>query len=84
MSQPERILIIKLSALGNVVLSLGPFAAIRAHHPGAEIAVLTTPPYAGWLSRAPWFDRTISGGRPAWWDIAGYLRLRHVLRTMTD
>ena len=80
MSQPERVLIIKLSALGNIVLSLGPFAAIRAHHPGAEIAVLTTPPYAGWLSRAPWFDRTISGGRPAWWDIAGMLRLRRVLR----
>ena len=29
MNQPERILIIKLSALGNVILSLGPFAAIR-------------------------------------------------------
>ncbi|MEI7710096.1 MAG: ADP-heptose--LPS heptosyltransferase, partial [Rhodospirillales bacterium] len=80
MSQLERILIIKLSALGNVVLSLGPFAAIRAHHPGAEIAVLTTPPYADWLSRAPWFDRTISGGRPAWWDIAGTLHLRQMLR----
>ncbi len=80
MSQSERILIVKLSALGNVVLSLGPFAAIRAHHPGAEITVLTTPPYAGWLSLAPWFDRTIADGRPPWWDIAATLRLRRVLR----
>ena len=28
----ERILVIKLGALGNVVLSLGPFAAIRQRH----------------------------------------------------
>lgn len=80
MSQPERILIIKLSALGNAILSLGPFAAIRAHHPGAEITVLTTPPYAGWLARAPWFDHMIGDGRPAWWDILGMLRLRATLR----
>jgi ADP-heptose:LPS heptosyltransferase len=80
LSQSERILIVKLSALGNVILSLGPFAAIRAHHPGAEIAVLTTPPYAGWLARAPWFDRTIADGRPAWWNIAGMLKLRTALR----
>lgn len=80
MSQPERILIIKLSALGNVILSLGPFAAIRAHHPGAEITVLTTPPYAAWLSSAPWFDHVIANGRPAWWDFAGMLRLRAALR----
>ena len=71
---------IKLSALGNVILSLGPFAAIRAHHPNADITVLTTPPYAGWLARAPWFDRVIGDGRPAWWDAAGMLRLRATLR----
>ena len=81
MNQPERILIIKLSALGNVILSLGPFAAIRAHHPGAEITVLTTPPYAGWLARAPWFDRAIANGRPAWWDLLGLLALRDTLRS---
>lgn len=80
MDQPERILIIKLSALGNVILSLGPFAAIRARHPGAEITVLTTPPYAGWLASAPWFDHVIANGRPAWWDLSGTLRLRAALR----
>ncbi len=80
MDQPRRILIIKLSALGNVILSLGPFASIRARHPDAEITVLTTPPYAGWLAKAPWFNHVISNGRPAWWDIAGTWRLRQALR----
>jgi ADP-heptose:LPS heptosyltransferase len=81
LSQPERILIVKLSALGNAILSLGPFAAIRAHHPGAEITVLTTSPYAGWLAHAPWFDHVIADGRPAWWDVIGMLKLRATLRS---
>ena len=76
----SEILVIKLSALGNVVLSFGPFAAIRRHHPDARITVLTTAPYADWLSRAPWFDRVWAAGRPEWWDLAGLLRLRRRLR----
>jgi ADP-heptose:LPS heptosyltransferase len=70
----ENILVIKLSALGNVVLSLGPFAAIRAHHPRARITLLTTPPYAGWLARAPWFDRVWADGRPPWWALPALAR----------
>ena len=81
MDTPARILIIKLSALGNVVLSLGPFAAIRAYHPKAEITVLTTPAYAGWLASAPWFDHVIRDGRPPWWDFRGMMRLRQTLRS---
>ena len=41
-----RILIIKLGALGDFAQAFGPFAAIRAHHPAAEITLLTTPPFA--------------------------------------
>ena len=36
----ENILVIKLSALGDFVLSVGAFQAIRAHHPRAEITLL--------------------------------------------
>ena len=70
----ENILVIKLSALGNMVLSLGPFAAIRAHHPEARITLLTTPPYAGWLARAPWFDCVWADGRPPWWALPALAR----------
>ena len=38
----KRILVIKLSALGDVVIAMGAFAAIRAAHPDAHITVLTT------------------------------------------
>ena len=76
---PTRILVIKLSALGNVVLSLGPFAAIRRHHPDAEITLLTTPPYAAFLAGSPYFDRIWTDGRPRWWDLPALARLRRQL-----
>ncbi len=77
---PPRILFIRLGALGDFVLSFGPFAAVRAHHPRAEIALLTTAPFAGLARQAPWFDRVIVDARPAWYDVAGLWRLRGQLR----
>jgi ADP-heptose:LPS heptosyltransferase len=76
----SRILVIKLAALGDVVQAFGPFAAIRAHHPGARITLLTTPPFAPLLARAPWFDDIWSEGRPGWTDPAALWRLAHQLR----
>jgi ADP-heptose:LPS heptosyltransferase len=75
-----RILVIRLGAFGDFVLSFGPFAAIRAHHPDAEITLLTTAPFAGLAHAAPWFDRVVVDARPPWWNFAGLLRLRRDLR----
>jgi len=75
-----RILVIKLAALGDFVQAFGPFAAIRAHHPGAEITLLTTPPYAELARLSPWFDAVWTDGRPAWSDPAGLVRLFRRLR----
>ena len=77
--RPERILVIRLGALGNIIQSLGPFAAIRAQHPEAEITLLTLQPFAAWLRGAPYFDRVWIDERPEWWDLAGLLRLRRRL-----
>jgi ADP-heptose:LPS heptosyltransferase len=77
---PEpRILIIKLGALGNVVLAMRAFAAIRAFHSDARISLLTTAPYADWLRAAPWFDEVLVDTRPAWWNFPGVIRLRRML-----
>jgi ADP-heptose:LPS heptosyltransferase len=78
MSEPA-ILIIKLGALGNVILSLNIFAAIRAHHPDARISLLTTSAYAGWLRQAPWFDDILIDRRPEWWNVPAVFRLRRML-----
>jgi ADP-heptose:LPS heptosyltransferase len=75
-----RILVIKLAALGDFVQAFGPFAAIRAHHPDAEITLLTTPAYADLARRSPWFDAVWSEGRPSWRDPSAWLRLARRLR----
>ena len=75
-----RILVIRLSALGDFVLSFQPFAAIRAHHPHAEITLLTTRPFVELAAGSPWFDRVIVDTRPALWDLAGRRELGRSLR----
>jgi len=75
----KQILVIRLGALGDFVLSFGPFAAIRAHHPHAEITLLTTAPFAELGRRAPWFDRVLVDERPALWNFWGLWRLRRRL-----
>ena len=76
----SRILVIRLSALGDFVLSFGPFAAIRAAHSDAEITLLTTKPFAGMAKAAPWFDRVILDEKPRWWDLPALWRLSRALR----
>jgi ADP-heptose:LPS heptosyltransferase len=53
----DDILVIKLGALGDVVLSEGALRDIREHHPGQRITILTGPPYRRLLERCPWVDR---------------------------
>lgn len=75
-----RILVIKLGALGDFVQAMGPAAAIRRHHRGDEITLLTTAPYAELGRAAPYFDRVLIDPRPALLDLCGWWRLRRMLR----
>jgi ADP-heptose:LPS heptosyltransferase len=76
----ERILVIKLGALGDIVLALGPFAAIRRDHPDAHITLLTTPAFAGFLGASPYFDEIEAEERVPLWNPCAWLALRRWLR----
>lgn len=76
----ERILVIRLGALGDFVLSLGPFSAIRKHHADARITLLTTAPYAGLGRACGAFDEVWIDTRPSLWQVGGWLALRAKLR----
>ncbi len=78
MSAGARILVIKLSALGDVILAMAAFARIRAAHPDAHITLLTTPPYEDIARESPWFDEVEADGRPR--DLAGFFTLIGRLR----
>ncbi len=75
-----RILVIKLGALGDVVLAFQPFVDIRAHHAHDDITLLTTAPFAALLGASPWFDHVAIDRRAAWWNLPGVLALRRTLQ----
>jgi ADP-heptose:LPS heptosyltransferase len=76
----QRILVIKLGALGDFVQAMGPAAAIRAHHKDAEITLLTSAAFHDVAQMAPYFDRVWIDERPGNLDLAGWIRLRRRLR----
>ena len=76
---PSRILVIKLSAFGDFVLSIAAFQAIRAHHRTAGITLLTTAPFQRMAEASGCFDRVWIDRRPAWWQLGGWLDLRRRL-----
>ena len=77
---PKRILVIKLSALGDFIQALGPMAAIRRHHAGDHITLLTTRPFAGFAERTGHFDTVRIDRRAQPLDVGGWLGLRRMLR----
>ena len=78
--EAKKILVIRLGALGDFILSFGPFAAIRAAHPQAHITLLTTAPFARLGRLSPWFDAVVIDRRAPWWDIRGFIEILRKLR----
>jgi ADP-heptose:LPS heptosyltransferase len=59
-----KILVIKLSALGDFVLALAAMKKIREAHPKAHISLLTTPPFEALARASPYFNAVDTDGRP--------------------
>jgi ADP-heptose:LPS heptosyltransferase len=76
--QIKRVLVIKLSALGDFVLALAAMRRIREAHPDAHITLLTTPPFEALARLSPYVDDVESDGRPEgfaeWAALIGRLR----------
>ncbi|MEK9970984.1 MAG: glycosyltransferase family 9 protein [Ferrovibrio sp.] len=71
------ILVIKHSALGDMILALPLLRAIRRHHLGERIVVLTTAPYADLLQQSGHADEIWIDERPKFWQP---MKLRSLLR----
>lgn len=71
----SRILVIRLGALGDLVMCFAAFNAIRAAHPHAKIALLTGAAFANFARLMPWFDEVIIDPRPACWNVPAWWRL---------
>jgi ADP-heptose:LPS heptosyltransferase len=76
----DRILVIKLSALGDFVLALAAMKKIREAHPKAHITLLTTPPFEALAKSCPYFNAVDPGGRPE--GFTQWMALRKRLKAM--
>jgi ADP-heptose:LPS heptosyltransferase len=77
---PEKILIIKHGALGDVIQCEGALRDIRNAHPDAHIFALTEPAYARILDRCPWVDEVIRDPRAPRWRVDKMWTLGRTLR----
>lgn len=75
----KKVLIIKLSALGDFVLAMGGMRVVHEAHPSAQITLLTTPPFESFAKACPYFDRVETDGRPK--DAGATTRLVRRLRS---
>lgn len=76
----QSILIIKLGALGDFIQALGPMAAIRAHHKGARIVLLTSRPFIDLAEASGYVNDVWLDPRPKAWQIGTWRALRRSLR----
>ena len=67
---PKRILIIKLGALGDVMMAEGVMRCIRQHYSNAHITLMTEPLYARFMNKAPHFDEVLPYKRVPRWHFA--------------
>ena len=80
LSAAGRILVIKLGALGDFLLALGPMQAIRRYRPDAHLTLLTTKPYRTLAEASGIFDDILVDNRPGRFDLPGWFALRRDLR----
>lgn len=79
-SNYQRILVVRLGALGDLVLCTPAFQAIRAAYPRAIITLLTQPQWVDFTRTMPWFDHIMADARPDPWEIASWFDLLRRVR----
>ena len=80
MTEPtSKIIVIRLGALGDLILCGKGFQDIRRAHPDAEITLLTTAPFVPFARMMPWFDYILTDERAPLWRVGKWLELRRNL-----
>lgn len=79
----KRILIIKLSALGDIVQAEGAIRDIRNYHHNDHLVIMTTPPYRKIMERCPWVDEVFIDPRDSRWRLDKMFLLRKRLQSLS-
>ena len=75
----DKVLVIKLGALGDFVQALGPFAAIRKYHSGSCITLLTSKSFVELAYASGLFDQVCIDIKPSALAVGSWLALRRQL-----
>jgi heptosyltransferase-1 len=79
--RPARILLVRLSHLGDALHALPVYHALRERFPGAEISWIIQPEFAGFLENLPGLHGVIPynrhGGIKGWAELGSTLRRHH-------
>ncbi len=70
------ILVIKLSALGDLIQADGALRDIRENHSDDRLTVMTTPPYRRYMERCPWIDEVFIDPRASRFNVLQMVKLR--------
>jgi lipopolysaccharide heptosyltransferase I len=80
----KNLLLIKMSALGDVVMTLPALAALKKRYPGAAIDWLVEPAAAGLLAGHPYLNRVLVSPRPDLKALAAKGQFRRAKPLLTD
>ena len=80
MPSKRNLLIIKHGALGDFILSFGPFKAIRDYHLNDYIILLTSSIFSEFAKESNYFNEIIVDDRPPIWNAKKMFKLANLLR----
>ena len=80
MPSKRNLLIIKHGALGDFILSFGPFKAIRDYHLNDHIILLTNSIFKEFAEESNYFDEIIVDDRDSIWNAKKMFKLANLLR----
>lgn len=79
--EDQRILMIKIGALGDIVLATPSLRMVRKRYPSAHLALLVDRKFYKIVERCPYIDELILVDRDkSWKTLAGFLKLSHRLK----
>jgi ADP-heptose:LPS heptosyltransferase len=76
----RHILVIRYGGFGDMILSMGAFRSVRAHHAADRVSALTTSRFADLLRQSGYFDEVLIDDRLKPWQLAGWVRQARQLR----
>lgn len=81
MSNQHKLLVIKLSAFGDFMISMGCFKSIRYYYPNSKITLLTTKSFEKLAKQSRYFDEILIDDKPRKYNPFGLKALRAKLRS---